>query len=89
MKHVKLFEEIYSNDDSYSDTVIFDGKELKYQVHYDWDLGMHGEWEFPEISFNGEDIREYDLGFSDNDIKDIEKMIVKKIKKETRRSYGD
>jgi DNA repair protein RadC len=73
------------NIDGFKGSIEYKGNNLEYQANYDWDLGMNGEWEIAEINFNGEDIREYDLGFSNEDIKNIEEAILKEIKKENPR----
>jgi hypothetical protein len=87
VKNFKQFvNENIGNTDTFNGYVDYIGKELEYNIRYDWDLGMNGEWEFIDINYNGEDIRDYD-DFSDDDIDEIKKLIIKKIQKETGRRY--
>lgn len=74
------------NIHSYEDTIKYDGKEIEYSVVYDWDLGMDGQWDWngSEITYNNNDVSDE---FSDDDVEDIKKAIVKKIKKETGIGY--
>lgn len=75
------------NADSFSGDIDFKGKKLEYEVLFDYDLGTDGEWEFPILSYNGEDIREFDLGFTDSEIDEAERQVMMKIKKETKNKY--
>lgn len=87
VKNFKQFiNENIGNTDTFNGYVDYNGKELEYNIRYDWDLGMNGQWEFIDINYNDEDIRNYDV-FSDDDINEIKKLIIKKIQKETGRRY--
>jgi hypothetical protein len=82
----EFLNENIGNTDTYNGYVDYNEKEIEYNIRYDWDLGMNGEWEFIDINYNGEDIRDYDV-FSDDDVNEIKRLIIKKIQKETGRRY--
>jgi len=74
------------NIDSFEDYIQFEGKKIDYELFWNWDLGMNGEWEWNKLEFNGEDLYDSNI-FSESQIKQIEKNIIKKINKETNRNY--
>jgi hypothetical protein len=87
VKNFKQFvNENIGNTDTFNGYIDYNEKEIEYNILYDWDLGMNGEFEFIDINYNGEDIRDYDE-FSDDDINEIKKLIIKQIQKETGRRY--
>jgi hypothetical protein len=73
-------EESFGDIDIYKGSIKYNDKEIEYTVVYDWNLGKNGKWDWEEseIIYDREDISEK---LSDDDVKEIKKAIVKKIKK--------